>query len=760
MGKTFFHENKQKNRKKKFLILYSLLFGILFFLIFLDFLHSKTTENTNKTEENAVTISGAQESKEKYSFKLENREENTGKPQNVTSLMKELVGSPLFPKTQFESWTGFSQIEIPPTRNKYYFKTDYTVDEVRDFAKNLAVSEKITKYGNTIFTHTIGQSGQLGSILFFETHTGYFHYTAFPGVELPESGSDINVRIYALLKKLNIYDDTLQITGAYKKKSVEGSTYYEIKRNWAIAGLPIYNPIGLLNIPESAKLNELNFNSNSSHLNTNSDIYETTDQTDGYERRSDFNTLTIQVSEPNGRILSMISSLRKVALKSTDQQIISYTDAVDLLQKNTDSFILATPGGDGPEVPWEKIYPDQKAVAQNAQVTESTLAYLEQSPGIMQLSLEPFYIFRGTADLKSGYKTAFIAAVPATKQIRKNTSFNFFDFIPAVHAAQNDTTQKQSLFNLITATPNLTPTPEVNFALVNCYPRLDELNPHYELRSYSSQVTGTIQNVTFGFSHRAIINGQITYSRHGWWYMIPAPNSDVNILKYDYEKVLLAIKSIVGIRDYRAFLNVLGQGVYTDFQQTGSACPIRITGESPTIFIYADPGAEIGVEPYSRITYSDPSLDDDGRWNVKVNEGGSLWVNSSYSRDYLYYEYNPSIKFQRPNKGWNINKEDIEEFVKNNISLSLKLNEKETERTIFEIRHAAENIDNNNIFIGIINKKEIDDKLPLKVTGKDMKIIRIHFYVGEVGKEDMNEPEVDAIKRDKNMLIEIGGWGG
>ncbi len=725
-------------------------------LVIVDSLTKKVTQNT--VQEKAKVTPTLFENKDPYSFEMGTANDNNLHAEKITETIKNLSSSNLFPRAKFEKWYGFAEIQVPVARNKYFFKTNYSIDDVRPLANTLSASGKIKKYGNTVLASTIGEKGQLGAMLFFETNTGYFHFTAYPGVDMPDKDLDIDARIYALLKKLDIYDQSMQITAAYKKKSFEGSKFYEIKRNWALIGLPIYNPVGLLNIRENTKISELGFNSNSTLSNINDDISETSDLTEGIERRADFNTITIQISEKNNKVISIISNIRKIASKSEDALIVPYKEAISILQNDDSQFILASPGGEGKEVPWEKIYPNQMAEAEIAEVTESALAYLENSPGISQSTLEPFYIFRGKANLKSGYLTDFIAIQPATKQPLKNTGILPFRLIPQVQA--QDTTQKQGAIDLITATPNLTPTPVVNFALPNCFPLATELNPSYELRSYSPPNNGISQNVTFGFSHKALINGQVTYSRKGWWYMIPAPNSDVNILRYDVDKVLLAIKSITGRRDFRAFLNVLGQGIYPDFQITGASCPIRITGESPTIFIYAPTGSILDIFPPNSIIYADPPTTASAKWRVKMQADGTFLVNDTNTRSYLYYEYPSSIKLQRPNFGWNIDKNNIEGFAKQTLAKLFGFSKNETERLIFELNHASSSVDKDKIFVGIINDEEIKNRLNLKISSENGGFVvnRIHLYVGKLNEEPVMPPAIKPIVRHEKLVLEIGAW--
>ncbi len=652
------------------------------------------------------------------------------------------------PVTKFRSWTGFNQIPNPREAHIYKLKEEYSLNEVKSLARQLAAFDVVKDYKNHVMSYTLGKKGQAASLLLFNKSTGEFAYSATNGIILPQNKQSTPDKIYSFLKELGLYDPSLKITATYKKNTDPEITYYEIKRDWKTAGLPILNPIGLLNLDESESISKLQINATTNDPLENAEIYNTSDKTDGLERKTDFNTMTIAVTDIDESVVIIKSNIR--ALESTKTQnaaLISYADAISKLKQNIDSFILTTPAGLGSVIAWEKIYPQHLAEAETATVTDSSIAYLENSPGAEQKTLQPYYLFKGTAELNSQYKVNFIAAVSATNTTEKTkASINPFSFtlIPQVHAQA--ATQKQKTFPLI-VTPFPTPTPLPHFS--TCVPAVDQLNPRYEQNASDPNLRS---RVSFGWSPVAVIKGEIRLSRRGWWFYVPSQDTTEANLRDDINQVFIQIRAITNRRDFRKFNDGTPPNILEDYRATGNACPIRVTGDSPTIFVYAPAGTKLNIAP-SSTSYADPQLIN-SRWQIETQANGSIQVNGN-QRNYLYYEY-IDTKFKRPNLGWNIKKSELSSFI-TNLSKQLFLYPTETNRLAFELNHAAEEITADTLFIGIIDSKELYEKLPLSLDHKPDSILRYFFYVGSK-KGKTTPPNLNPVERKDFMILEIGSY--
>lgn len=678
---------------------------------------------------------------------IEDVSNNKNRTVNTFPSVKDGVDALNLPKTKFQTWSGFQSFTPPATSALYQLKENYSLSEVKALALKLATFDDVRDYSGYVMSNTIGKAGQIASILIFNKKTGEFSYSATGGIPLSGDKNTIDEKIYDFIKKINWYDPTMKIIASYKLRNDPDNTYYEIKRDWSHTGLPILNPIGLLNLDENTAIDSLELNDKSSVVIQNADIYNTSDNKDGLQRNSDFNTMTIGISDATKSVVVLNSNIRKMDTAEPIQTpIISYNEAAARLRNNEQSFILTTPTNIGDVTEWQKIYPNQLAEAKQAVITESTIAYLEQSPTAEQKILEPYYIFRGKAKLTSNYEINFIAAVSAIHktQASKATTFSF-SFIPQVYAANGDIgqigNQKQGAFDLILTPAPPTPTPA---PFAKCVPGKDDLNPLNPSAGSS--------NSYYGWSPIAVINGEVRISKKGWWYYVPDPGTTEATLRNDINQILIQIQTIVGSHNFRNFNTGLPPNILSDFQATRTACPIRVTGDSPTIFIYAPAGSKFSIQPARAVVYTEPLLNNRS-WNVLSSGNGSMEVNNTH-HDYLYYEYS-DITFSRPKTGWIIKKNDINTFA-GEVGLKLKLTAGEKTRLIYELNHATKKLSTQSIFIGLISRAELDTKLPLTVSPQP-KIYRYFFYIGaDTGK--YTAPHISPIQRTDSMIIEIGSY--
>jgi hypothetical protein len=183
---------------------------------------------------------------------------------------------------------------------------------------------------------------------------------------------------------------------------------------------------------------------------------------------------------------------------------------------------------------------------------------------------------------------------------------------------------------------------------------------------------------------------------------------------------------------------------------TQPACPVRLTGPSPSLFVYSKLGVRYAITPQFSLTYTDPPIQYNG-WIINGNK-----INNTL-RKYIYYEYNP-VKFEIPSAGWVIKKSEIQIFAQT-LSHKLALTHEESDRLYHEIANAAITINAQHIYVGVINEAEIDSQLPLKISPSTIHIRRIHFYITSRIPSEFSSPELKSIERAGEMAVEIGAAG-
>jgi len=599
------------------------------------------------------------------------------------------------------------------------------------------------------------------------------------------------------VRSMGYTDDSITLTTAYVRASTPEITYYELHRSWEKIGYPILNPIGLMNVPETQKLTDLSLqkidqSSPSSPIDT--DIIAASDDTEGYARRDDFNTMTVAVSAKTGSVVSIQSNMRPASNTKTyaQKEHITTQEAITKLQKGEYNLFLTQPAGEG-SIDWKRVYPENKATGEEAIIDEVIIAYLEKPEGATQETMEPYYLFRGHSQLESGYRVNWYAAVSAIKDIPAELlSFkqdrNQDVAGESTMLAQEDPGQKQDTLKFPTTEPTQSPTPQPRNNPPMCvsveYGFPNNITPKVSTPTSTRNPTitpvyvpSTSELTCAGITNDSLVI-EIEYQGMHFgkakepspWYFVISASDDATILETlehllgnmdEFQQQLSAfirekegetnnihrgVRPISGLEDHlESLILQVKAGSYEN-------CPIRITGGSPTQFWYSNPGNTYQLTIDRQLVYSEPSLDQNTFLTI---ENGQLLSVDGNKRDYLYYEYEP-IEFNKPDTGWVIKKSDLEKFSLK-ITKELKLKEIEQERLLFELNHASYDIDSPYLFIGIIPQDEIDQKLPLEVKPAIENIQRIHFYVAPLNRSvRIIEPNLNPVHRTETMILEIG----
>lgn len=632
-----------------------------------------------------------------------------------------------FPQVAVSNWVVPSTLSVqaPQTARVYQFKQNLTTLDFSDIASQFFSVNAVDENDRRVVAYST-QTG--ASMVYMQKTTGSFLYTSDRGADLTASGAaGMTTYVRSLLK-----DNSLTLAGEYSKTTDPGVRYYEFHRDWDIMGLPILNLLGLFNTSSTVKLSNLTQASTAGRA-ANAAYTDTTDSADGLERANDFNTVTVGVKE--GKVKSVTSNIRPFALAGGASPVITYAQAVEKLKDNNYSYIHTSPAGSG-ALDRDKLYPNNKASLTSATVTDVTVAYLEELPNVAQTQMIPYYVFKGTGDTSNGYKVNFLAAVPAVTSgvlgtQTTNTALMAQNSLTGVPVGASSSQQQGTIkFNpkggiLPGSTPvggTLTPG--------QCQP---PPSPQ-DLINVQRDAAG----IVFGQAPKNGFEGGDDYDQEDLeWFVVPEVDWDVAKLQ---EAAEIVWNNVTGNQVDSDDVKVRRmQKVVSDFEEQSAGCPVRLTGSSPTIFVY---GSEsVTIVPQTTITYSEPVL-------------GTGWTVTGETQDYLYYEYAP-ISFTRPKTGWNVTKGELN-ILATDIARKLGLNAAEAKRLAFELNHAAQDVTSDTIFVGRIDAAELDAKLPLSVSSAGSpNVNRVHFYVGRAAGS-VSAPNIQPVARSPFYLLELG----
>lgn len=651
----------------------------------------------------------------------------------------------------------------------------YTVTPYSDrnwilgLAKALDAAQTVKEYSKALVTYT--KTSSMMRMLTVDYAKNRLSFITTEGIKLPE-GDKYSI-LLSFAQSLGYTSPTLTVSSSYRKSSISDVVFYEIQHSWTKLNAPLLSAYGLENIPDNAQPSKLSLATPLASWAKNDDIYGTTDGTDGYERRNDFNTLTIGVRESTNEVYFVDSTLNQIA-PQTFKPSISFQQAKTLLDQKKEAILLVRPAGTG-TVAWSKAFPENRANATTATIQDAVLAYLD-STHLSTSSLEPYWIMTGEVDLASGYRGRFLSAVPASQNAQARSPLVNL-LIPPAQA--QETSQKQSTFEVPTVLPSNIPSPSDSTTPTtpdSCIPPESALNPIYPVKDfkigfYSEQnaarvIVPTINRTFPTINLRSTLSGTpfayptINYSasmpaRPNEWYYVPGRSIDIATFKQDYEYAKSQFQSILSANNNNdaqsgsraTFSRNLNLMVGEATLHLASQCPTRITGSSPSLFVYNPSSLPLTLN-LSEIatTYTDPPLSQAKTWEV-----------GNTKTPYYYYEYTPH-SFSRPTDGWNIKRSELDELT-NNIAQYLKLTSKEQSRLSFELHHAAADINDEDLFVGLINEEEINQALPIKISNNQFTVTRLHFYIGSVIGQ-VKEPALTPITRPANLILEIGSSSG
>lgn len=361
------------------------------------------------------------------------------------------------PQMYFASYTNKSHMPAFPNQvNSFTLKTDFSLADAVDLGEKLGLTEYKEPNAYDVILYNLSDPQNRG-ILTFKRKTGEFFFQSW-GIHTADEGSataETAARLF--LDKLGVIDATVDCAISYRRRQIPDITYVECHRDWSRAGLPILNLVGVLNISENKPLSSLVLGEIEETAPDDGSIVDVSTGQDKKIRPNDFNTITVAIAS-DGRILSVQSNLRQIDKTQviSQNELITPDEAMRQFSEHKSQLALSLPAGIG-IVDWDNVYVQNQGIADEVQISDFLLTYLEKPSSSKQDMLVPMYLIRGLAELSSGYTVRFIETVPALRSgvsiFVQNESTNTL-YIPT--GDSYDSPQKSIKLGAVTPQPTLT----------------------------------------------------------------------------------------------------------------------------------------------------------------------------------------------------------------------------------------------------------------------------------------------------------------
>jgi len=609
------------------------------------------------------------------------------------------------------------------------------------------------------------QSNTALKTLIINPLTGAFRYYSSTGESASESVEPIQKAQNFLLNNsvLSTYTKNIDFTqtATYELKDAPGIEFVEFHRGWR--PLPIINSISIFNLQKLGKniLETIKDPLNKNALVKDSDVTSASDGLDGYLRPDDFNTIAVGVSERG--IVTVSGAMRPLKNNAGELKLISPAAAFENIKSGQYYQTMLLTAGEGTADP-KKVYPNDLAESDKAVVDTIYLTYIEEPTDKKQNYLQPVYVMRGSARLKSGYNVLFSLVTPAYEKSVKTSS------LLEVNAAVETENIKIDFLKLKVEDAesqgtNQSTTPTTSSGVgPNQYNNMpaSQIPESESCRRIFADIV-VVDSLTLA---RTRTDPNDPLSGRAIWQL--TPQTEISIAKKDGNIALAATDSTktstiwkyaqaigrASSKDIGSFITSTG-GVGSNCVtcNLGSTpCTGRYySGVSPLLYIYGR-NQEFALIPHStgKITYSDPPLLN--RWTLTA---------ATTPKPY-YYEFTYK-NLKVPSEGFVASKDASLNFLKNYLLPRLSLTSSEIEDYLTDIKtHVLSQTpaDKKYYKISLIEKAEIERVLPLEVTPKPASQIRnlLHFESLEKPESATRPKLPDKINRVQfeTLLVENG----
>lgn len=654
-------------------------------------------------------------------------------------------------------------------------KKNYSIDEIKDLALTLGFAsiDGVERGENLVHVYDIDSS----SYVSMNPETGRFTYLsetgfrpAFPATSPLQLGKNI-------ASQIGIDNPALKPFATYMRDDDKGDyLYIELHNQWDAFGGPILNPLGMLNLKENTDITSVALGSIQGAPYKNVHITDTSDNTDGYARRSDFNTITVKYLPSDGRVYGLSSNIPKILKTETlpSSTIMSPTQAYNNYISGKTTFSAVGPSGVG-SANLNDIYSNNLAKAASVDVTDIEYIYAT-GPQTTPAWWCPVYVFRSFGKIQTGFESQFVHTVPAT----------------------NDARCQESVLGLMAQAPSTqsgpTQTAPTGGALLTPIVGTGASSLQYGTAEFIAQVVvdTPTNDCPADFNHSlklAETNNQIdylmwvdknTYEKdrkdptligRDWWYVVKRKAGASLAIEE-----IKATKSKSQMEEARSRL-VLSGGCTIG---TPSDCPVDgaykgletvtceyITTGSPWIHVYPtrQENITVSINPTGGASYAQPAFTSHNQsaWTFTGNPDGTMTFADGLSKTGLHWEYYryPLIHAYRPmlkssDPGFIVPTSQLKPFVAE-LALRIGFNAVETDNLLSELNRQSNTITDPYTKVAFVSEDFLNQFFPLSIQPQPTHLYRIYLDIQPLtSRQNVPTPHVPHIVRDGGIAVETG----
>ncbi|MBP9797774.1 hypothetical protein KBC70_01360 [Candidatus Woesebacteria bacterium] len=669
----------------------------------------------------------------------------------------------------------------PASVSIYELKKNYSTDEVKDLAYSLGFNsiDGVEKGENLMHMYDIDSL----SYLSINPETGRFTYLSESGFRptLPTASSlQLGKNIAS---QVGIDSPSLKPFATYTRDDDNGDyIYIELHNQWEAFGAPILNPLGMLNLKENVDITSVTLGSTQGAPYRNIHITDTSDNTDGYARRSDFNTVTIKYLPSDGRIYGVSSNISKILKTETlaGDAIMTPTEAYNNYVSGKTTFSAVGPSGEG-SANLNDIYSNNLAKATTVDVSDIEYIYATGPQSTPQWWC-PVYVFRSFGKIQTGFESQFVHTVPATDDARCQSAVLGImaqaPSTPTLPSTQSGPTQTAPTGGAVLTPVVGTGASSLQYGTAEFISKVVVDTPANECPTdfnHSLKIAETPNQIEYmmWIDKNVYEKDRKDPSVIGrdWWYVVKrkasASLSLVEIKPTKSKSQLEAARSRLVLAGGCSIGNPSDcplSGAYTGLETV--TCQYITTG-SPWIHLYPEYKQQMSVSlnPTGGTAYVQPEFtsNKDGQWSFIAEPSGKLAFANGLHKTGLHWEYYryPLIQAYRPtlkssDPGFVIDADQLKPFV-TELALRIGLNAVETSNLLSELNRQSNAIKEPYVKIGFVSESFLEDFFPLSIQPQPDHLYRIYLDIQPLStRQNVSTPQIPHVSREGSVAVETG----